>query len=252
VNELPALSVVVPTYNSVEFIAASLRELLAYLDARSARSELIVVDDGSMDATCEVVERELVRPGRGLLLRSAHNRGKGHAVRRGVLAASGERIVFTDADLAYPPSQIDALLVALDAGADVAIADRTSADSRFTLSPGFFGYLFTRHLSSRLFNRINRILLRIPYRDTQAGLKAFRGEVGRSLFARVTLEGFAFDVELLTLAHREGLRVVEVPVAYHYLSESSSVEFAWEAWKSLRDVLAVRRRVGSERRGGRS
>jgi dolichyl-phosphate beta-glucosyltransferase len=251
VSEQPALSVVVPTFNSVEFIAASLRELLSYLDARPARSELILVDDGSVDATCEIVERDVVRPGRGQLLRSAANRGKGHAVRRGVLAASGEQIVFIDADLAYAPSQIDALLDALDAGADLAIADRTSPDSRFTLSPGFFGYLFTRHLSSRLFNRINRAVLRIPYRDTQAGLKAFRGEVARALFARVTLESFAFDVELLTLAHREGLRVVEVPVAYHYFSEPSSVEFAWDAWRSLRDVIAVRRRVGSGRRGGR-
>lgn len=242
--ESPALSIIVPTFNSGAFIAASLRELLAYLVARPARSELIVVDDGSQDATCEIVERELVRPGLGQLLRIPENRGKGYAVRRGVLAAAGERIVFIDADLAYAPSQIDRLVAALAAGADVAIADRTSPDSRFTLSPGFFGYLFTRHLSSRLFNRVNRAVLRIPYRDTQAGLKAFRGEVARSLFARVKLDGFAFDVEVLTLAHRQGLCVAEVPVAFHYFSEPSSVDLARAGWQSLRDLIAVRRRVG--------
>ena len=103
---------------------------------RGRAVELIVVDDGSRDATCEIVERELAHSGAGQLIRTPHNRGKGHAVRSGVLAAKGNRIVFLDADLAYPASQIEVVVGALDGGADVAIADRTSPDSRFTLSPG--------------------------------------------------------------------------------------------------------------------
>ncbi|MGE0709969.1 MAG: glycosyltransferase [Planctomycetota bacterium] len=240
----PALTLVIPVYQGAAFLADTLRELEAWLAGRPAPTELIFVDDGSRDDGAARIEAALDRLPGARLLRSPRNCGKGHAVRQGVLASRGAQVAFTDADLAYPPEQVEVLLAALDRGADVAIADRSAPGSRVTLGADVLVYVWRRHLASRVFNRLTRLLLGIPYRDTQAGLKAFRGDVARALFQELELDGFAFDLELLALAHRRGLRVAEVPVVYRHLSEASTIHLGQDARHLLQDALEVRRRLG--------
>ena len=243
------LSVVIPMYNAGSVIEASIGELLSYFrgrrqdDYRDGASgvELILVDDGSTDDTPEIVERAIQNEATVRLIRYQPNRGKGHAVRMGVTAAVGEFVVFTDADLAYPPSQINKILGALIEGADVVVANRASQDTRFVMSPNIFSYLYTRHIASRLFNTVARQLLDIGIRDTQAGLKGFRREAATAILSRQRIIGFAFDLELLHIASRLGLRVVDVPILYRYFSEPTTVRLVEDGARALRDMLRIRR-----------
>jgi glycosyltransferase involved in cell wall biosynthesis len=234
------LSLVIPVFNGSPFIEASVAAALRYLEHAGDGTELIVVDDGSRDATATILE-SIAASGNGLrLLHSPENRGKGHAVREGMRAARGERVVFTDADLAYPLEEIGKILHALDDGADVAIATRVSPDSRFVMSPAFFSYLYTRHVGSRLFNRFVQHSLGLAVADCQAGLKGFRRAAAEAIFSRQTLEGFTFDVEVLFIALRLGLEVREVAVTFNYFSEPTTVDFLRDSWRALRDVLRLR------------
>jgi dolichyl-phosphate beta-glucosyltransferase len=174
------------------------------------------------------------------LVRNGANRGKGHAVRAGVLQSSGERVIFTDADLAYPLTEIDKIVRALDAGADVAIADRTAPQSLYHMSPAFFSYLYTRHLLSRVFNLMVRGWLGLGVRDCQAGLKGFRRAAADIVFSRQLLEGFAFDVELLYIARRFNLDIRQIPVEFRYFSEPSTVDFLRDSVCAMRDLVRVR------------
>ena len=177
---------------------------------------------------------------RWLLLRNDANRGKGFSVARGMAAARGARRVFTDADLAYPVDEIDAMVRELDDGADVVIACRVLPESRYLMSPSFFHYLYTRHLMSRLFNRVVRVALLPGILDTQAGLKAFTARAAELIFPRLTVAGFGFDVELLYIARKHGLRVRQTAVQYRYDDEPSTVRFAADAAAMLRDLARIR------------
>jgi dolichyl-phosphate beta-glucosyltransferase len=232
------LSLVIPAYNSAAFIADTLACATNFLARRGESWELIVVDDGSADGSAPLLS-ELAAANRSLrLVRNGANRGKGHAVRAGVLQSSGERVIFTDADLAYPLSEIEKIVRALDAGADLAIADRTSPQSLYHMSPAFFSYLYTRHVLSRVFNLMVRGWLGLTVRDCQAGLKGFRRAAADIIFQR--LEGFAFDVELLYIARRFNLEVRQIPVEFRYFSEPSTVDFLRDSLGAMRDLARVR------------
>lgn len=234
------LSLIIPSYNSAAFIADTLAGATAFLERRGEAWELIVVDDGSADGSAPLVS-DLAAANQSIrLIRNGANCGKGHAVRAGVLQSRGERVIFTDADLAYPLSEIDKIVRALDAGADVAVADRTSPDSLYHMSPAFFSYLYTRHLLSRAFNLMVRGWLGLEVRDCQAGLKGFRRAAADMVFSRQRLEGFAFDVELLYIARRFNLDVRQIPVEFHYFSEPSTVDFLRDSIGALRDLVRVR------------
>ncbi|MEO8605632.1 MAG: glycosyltransferase, partial [bacterium] len=235
------LSVIVPVYNGASFIAASLCALLAYLEAQGAGCELIVVDDGSTDGTLAKARTALAAARlRVRLLRSADNQGKGAAIVHGVREARGERIVFLDADLAYPPGEIATICDALDAGADVAIASRVHRDSRYVIRPSFFRYLYTRHVAGRVFNWLVRLTLLPGLSDTQAGLKGFRAAAARRVFAEPLPHGFSFDLGVLFRARQLSLAVREVGVCYRYDSEPSTVRFALDTLAVLRDLLSLR------------
>jgi dolichyl-phosphate beta-glucosyltransferase len=135
------LSLVIPAYNSAAFIAETLNGAITFLERRGETYELIVVDDGSSDGSAPLLSELAARYCAMRVIRNGANHGKGHAVRAGVLQSSGRRVVFTDADLAYPLSEIDKIVRTLDAGADVAIADRTAPQSLYHMSPEFFSYL---------------------------------------------------------------------------------------------------------------
>lgn len=205
-TEPPRISVVVPAYNEEWRILPTIAAVAGHMSARGEPWELIVCDDGSTDATVAQV--------RGLgfanltLLRSEQNRGKGDAVRRGMRAARGELVLFTDADLSTPIEQFDALAAPLRDGADVAIASRTAAGA----------LVQHRHLYRRIRSATLRGLVSLVFgvraSDTQCGFKLFTRQAAHDLFARQTMEGFSFDLEILYLAGRSGYRVVEVPVEW--------------------------------------
>jgi glycosyltransferase involved in cell wall biosynthesis len=227
----PALSIVLPCLDEAERLPATLRAYLAHYPAGRAEVELLVVDDGSTDGTSAVADRVAATDQRVRVLRTASNHGKGYAVRAGIRAAQGELVVFTDADGSYGPEQVDLVVAAL-AGAPVAIGARLGSQAGAGRP--------LRRLASRVFNRAMRLLLGLPFHDTQCGLKGFRHEAAAAVFGRARVDGFAFDAEMLLLARHLGLRVVEVPVRAEE-RPGSRVHLTADALRMLLDVWAVRR-----------
>jgi glycosyltransferase involved in cell wall biosynthesis len=237
-----SLSLIIPAYNEAARIGGTIREALAWLSDQPFATELIVVDDGSEDATADLAHRAVSELGRGRVVRIAH-RGKAAAVRAGMLAATCDQIAFSDADLATPLSYLTELRAALTAGCDIAIGSREGAGARRIGEPPY------RHLMGRVFNGLVRLLLVPGVHDTQCGFKLFRREVVRDLLrrsrlyrdGRQTISGprvTAFDVELLTIARRNGYRICPVPVVWRY-GEGSKVRPARDTWHNVRDVLDV-------------
>lgn len=203
-----ALSLILPALDEARRLPPYLESVRAYLEANFGQAyEVIVVDDGSRDETAAAVERLASQWPQLRLLRHAQNEGKGAAVRTGVLAAGGELLLFADADGAAPIEELARLAAAIAAGADVAIGSRLAADTAVRRSRHWY-----RGLAGRLFALAARRLLRIPALDTQCGFKMFRAPAGRRLFAAIKETRYLFDLELLLLAQRFGLRVVEVPI----------------------------------------
>jgi dolichyl-phosphate beta-glucosyltransferase len=207
----PELSVVIPAYNEAARLPPYLAAVRRYLEARYAdRVEVIVVDDGSDDGLADILAREAATWPALRCVRHPINRGKGAAVRTGVLQTRGDRVLFADADGATPIDEESRLAAALRAGADAAVA------SRLVAAPGARRERRrVRGLLGRLFAALARRLLRLGVRDTQCGFKMFQGDLARRLFERVTETGYLFDLELLALAARSGCRIDEVPVTWH-------------------------------------
>jgi glycosyltransferase involved in cell wall biosynthesis len=238
----PSLSLIIPAYNEATRIAGTIREAVAWLTGQSFDTELIVVDDGSDDATADLADRALSQLGRGQVLRIPHG-GKAAAVRAGMLAATCEQVAFSDADLATPLPYLTELRAALAGGCDIAIGSREGAGARRLGEPSY------RHLMGRVFNGLVRLLLVPGVHDTQCGFKLFRAEVARDLLLRSRLyrEGSqvisgprvtAFDVELLTIARLNGYRICPISVVWSY-GEGSKVRPARDTWHNVRDVLQV-------------
>lgn len=246
----PHLTLVIPVFNGARFLRDSLLQCWQWLAGRGQPGELLVVDDGSDDATPQILAEfadRVAGPGRApavdfRCLRNATNRGKGFSVRRACRHARGRHVVFNDADLTYPVENVAELVAVLEQGADVAIGSRMHADSRYVVSPSFFRKLYTRHFMGRAFNLLVRALVVRGVLDTQAGLKGFSRDAARTLAARVRLDRFSFDVELLFVARRLGLRIAECPVLFLYRKEPSTVRFARDSLAMLRDMLRIRLR----------
>lgn len=236
------LSIIVPAYNSESFIVRSLETLESFIKNLAYTTELIVVDDGSTDNTYAIVKEWMDRPKSyyARVIGLDKNLGKGGGVTKGMLEAKGKYRVFLDADLAYEPPQILRIVGALEEGNDVATACRVDADSRYTISPAFFHYLYTRHLASRLINMVLRYTV-IPHcRDSQAGLKGFTAVAAEKIFSRLTIFGFPFDIEVLFLADKMGLRSREVAIEHRYFSEPTTVVFMQDGMSIGSSVLKIR------------
>jgi len=231
------LSVVVPAYREAGRIGDTVRALrtaLAGVD-RDGGVELIVVDDGSSDGTGDLA----AAAGADQVVALPSNRGKGAAVRAGVLAARGRTIAFTVADLSYAPDQLVRLLVEAEAGWDVVVGSRKHIETNVLVKGRRL-----RELSGRVFNVLTLGILLGQYRDTQCGLKAFRSDVARLLFSAARIDGFAFDVELFHLVERYRLSLLEVPVDLAN-SETSTVRVGVEGIRMMRDLFRVRRWASS-------
>ncbi len=235
----PYLSVVIPAFDEARRIERSLREITHYLEQRPFPSEVIVVDDGSRDETARLVEafarawssdRVSVR-----LLQNARNVGKGYSVRRGFLSARGEIVLFTDADLSTPIAEAERLLPLIEReGVDIAFGSR-GLDRRFIVKP----QSRARRWAGRIFNVLVRLFTGLPFADTQCGFKAYRRVSLLPIFRSQRLYGFGFDVEILYLARKRGLRLRETPVQWSH-AEGTKVRLLRDAWHMGMDLLRLR------------
>lgn len=233
----PDLSVVIPCFNERNRLPPTVRAVEKYLRESNRRSELIIVDDGSSDGTADIVD-EMIRQGVKLhLLRHDHNRGKGAAVRTGMLAATGQVVLFTDADLSTPIADVDVLLRAITAGADVAIGSRALDRSLIEVHQPWI-----RDRMGRVFNLFVQAILLPGLKDTQCGFKAFRREAARDLFGATLADGFEFDTEVLYRAKRSGLAIREVPVHWRN-NPDTRVNAVLDSAKMLLALFRIRRIV---------
>jgi dolichyl-phosphate beta-glucosyltransferase len=238
-SQLPAvaLSVVVPVYNESHRLPATLERVAAYLALRDRTFEVLVVDDGSTDGTAQAARVTLGRLGiRGQVLRHEPNRGKGASVRRGMLAAGGRQVLFTDADLSTPIEEIERLEAALGTGAHVAIGsraiDRSTVEKRQNPLRDGLG---------RLFNLVVRTAVLPGIRDSQCGFKLFAGDAVEPIFSRQRIDGFGFDVEALAIARALGYSIAEVPV--RWINDPDSRVGVLQGAKAFLDPLRVRVRL---------
>lgn len=234
----PALSIVIPAYNESADIEATLEAAEATLRHADLRGEIIVVDDGSRDATAQLAARYAEGHPSVRLMRNERNRGKGYSVRRGILEARGEIVLFTDADSSTPLSEMHKLLAAIrSGGADGAIGSRALPESSIERPQPWF-----RRTMGWVFRQLVRMFILPGFRDTQCGFKAFRAEAAREVFRRVTLEGFAFDVEALFIARKLGYHITEVPVRW-LDSHDSRVHPVRDPARMFFDLLRIRLRA---------
>ncbi len=234
INPAPDLSIIVPAYNEESRLPGSLEKIASYINARKRNTEVIVVDDGSTDRTAAMAEQFCGKIRNMRILLNETNRGKGFSVRHGSLEAKGNMILFTDADLSAPIEEADKLLEALN-DHDVAIGSRAMNRKLIEAHQSAF-----REFAGVLFNKIVRIILRLPFVDTQCGFKAFRRERCQIIFEQQTIERFGFDPELLYLARRHGLSSVEVPVRWAH-SPATKVSMLRDSLQMFADVFMIRR-----------
>jgi len=231
------LSVVIPAFNEELRIGPTLERLHAHLAARPMSYEILVVDDGSRDRTREVVEAAAARIPNVVLVCQPRNRGKGAAVRRGMLAARGRVRVMWDADSSTPPGELPRLLAPIATGkVEIAIGSRYAAGARTVKQPRY------RVIWSRLCNKFIQRWLVPRVLDTQCGFKAFTSAAALNLFGSATIDGWAFDLEILALARRRGFAIEEVGVEWKD-DGRSRVNPLTDFWKVIREALTIRRNL---------
>lgn len=225
------LSFIIPAYNEAERIGASLEKGIAYFTGQPYTWEIVVVDDGSRDATADVVERFADRGVR--LLRQPRNMGKGAAVRRGMLEAQGDIRIFSDADFSTPVEETERALEHLKTY-DVAIGSRAIDRSYVKVHQPWY-----REMMGNIFNLFVQALAVSGIKDTQCGFKGFRAKVAEDVFGRTKIDGFSFDVEALYIARKLGYSIKEFPVHW-YNDERSTLNPVTDAIRMFRELLKVR------------
>lgn len=212
----PKFSIVIPAYNEHKRIGETLRLILDYVHEQRWNAEVVAVDDGSRDDTADIINGFASENPEVRLVRNAGNQGKGYSVRNGMMHARGQYLLFTDADLSSPISEAPKLFAALDAGADLAIGSRwLNPDLQFQRQP------LKRRIYSRAFNLYLRLLLGLRFRDTQCGFKAFTRHAAEAIFPLQQITRWGFDPEILHIAYKKKLKVVEVPVIWGHDERST-------------------------------
>lgn len=227
------VSFVIPAYNESKRIGATLRRMCEYFGRQSYTHEIVVVDDGSVDGTVDLVRSEFpsVR-----VLSYQPNQGKGCAVKRGMLSARGKYRFYYDADGSTPIEELDKTWPLFDQGAEIVIGSRSLPDSDVQVRQNLM-----RQTMGRTFNKILKVVLRETVIDTQCGFKGFTAESTSAVFSRQTMNGFAFDAELLHIARKHGLRIAEIPVRW-LNSPDSRVSMFSDSLRMLQDVVRIRLR----------
>ncbi len=232
--EAPQYSIVIPAFNEQARIGATLDKVLTCVKVHGWSAEVLVVNDGSRDRTAAIVQSMAAQHTNLRLIENPGNRGKGYAVRNGILQARGAIVMFTDADLSAPMDEAELLFTALANGADVAIGSRWLDRSRQTLQQPIY-----RRFFGRCFNWLTRLVMHLPLADTQCGFKAFRRDAARAIFIRQRIERWGFDPEILYIALRLGLRVEEVAVTWGH-DERSRISYLKDGLKMIEELLRVR------------
>lgn len=229
----PFLSVIIPAYNEERRLPVTLPQVLAFAEAQDYTVEVLVVDNASTDHTAEIVHRMLAAHPM-LSLHYQPVRGKGAAVRKGMMEGRGEYLLIYDADMAMPVREISKFLPPALTGCEVAIASREAPGAVRYHEPWY------RHLMGRVFNLLVRLLAVPGVQDTQCGYKCFQRQAARDIFTTQRIDGWAFDVEILHIALLRGYRIVEVPIEWHY-GEGSRISPLRDSWNMVREVLRIRR-----------
>jgi glycosyltransferase involved in cell wall biosynthesis len=227
-------SIVIPAYNESRRIVPTLEKVLAYIAQQRWDAELIVVNDGSRDDTADIVRRFAEKNPTIRLIENPGNRGKGYSVRNGMLHAQGELLLFSDADLSSPIEEAVKLFKVIEEGADVAIGSRwLRAELQTERQP------FYRQLFGRVYNLILRVVLGLKFKDTQCGFKAFTRRAAQAVFPRQRIERWGFDPELIFLAQRQQLKVVEVPVKWAH-DDRGTISPLRDGTRMFLEVMKIR------------
>jgi len=230
------ISIVIPAYNEAERILPTIARIDEYCRLRFHGFEIIVVNDGSRDDTREVVLREKDKTASLRYEGYKPNKGKGYAIRRGVMISAGGIILVSDADLSTPIEEMEKLLAHYDAGCDIVIGSRALAESDIVVKQPWW-----RQFMGKTFNAFVRSLLSMNFKDTQCGFKLFSGACGRDIFGRASIDRFAYDVEILYLAQKAGFRIEEVPIRW-LNSPASKVNPVTDSLQMLKDLIKLRLR----------
>jgi glycosyltransferase involved in cell wall biosynthesis len=230
----PKYSIVIPAYNEHARIPATLEAVVSCIRANGWSTEVIVVNDGSRDDTAQLVRSFAEHAPEVQLLENPGNRGKGYSVRNGVLHARGEIVLFTDSDLSAPIEEADRLFAAIAAGADIAIGSRWLESGRQTHRQPLYRQIF-----GRCFNAVTRMVMRLPFVDTQCGFKAFTRAAAQTVFQLQTIERWGFDPEILFIALKRGYTVKEVPVSWAH-DERSRMSYLKDGLQMLKELAIIR------------
>ena len=230
----PQLSIVIPAYNESARIEATLERVMSCVEAQGWDAEVLVVDDGSKDDTAEIIHHWMARYPRLHLIQNPGNRGKGYSVRNGLLQAAGDIVMFTDADLSAPMEEAGLLIAAIENGADVAIGSRWMDRTRQTIHQPLYRQFF-----GRCFNAITRLVMGLPFKDTQCGFKAFRRESAQVIFRLQRIERWGFDPEILFISRKLKYKITEVPVTWGH-DERSRMSYLKDGMKMLEEMAVIR------------
>lgn len=229
----PFLSIIIPAYNEEHRLPRTLEQIFAFLDKQSYTAEILIVENGSNDRTFEVAQK-FAKQRKRVHLFMEEKRGKGNAVRRGMLEAQGQYRFLCDADLSMPIPEVNKFLPPVLKDVDIAIGSREVSGAVRYNEPHY------RHFTGRIFNTLIQWLVLPDLEDTQCGFKCFRAEVAEDVFRYQTLTGWSFDVEILYIAERKGYRIQEIPINWYFKADTKISVFQ-DSWQMFLDLLSIRR-----------
>ena len=231
------MSIILPAYNEEKRLGPTLERILEYLENKPWEAEIVVVDDGSSDGTVRLVDEWIKKDERIRLVRNPENKGKGFAVRNGMMHAKGRYRLFSDSDLSTPIEELDKLLAYIGGRVDVTIGSRSIPGSDVRVPQPFY-----RVLMGKIFNLIVRLMFQTKMRDTQCGFKLFTRAAAEDVFPKAVVNRFGFDVEILFLAEKLGYKVKEVPVVW-INSEETKVSAVRDSVDMFIDLFRIRMRL---------
>jgi len=229
------LSIIIPAYNEEKRIGATLSKIYEFLKDKKYDFEVIAVDDGSVDNTVSIIsESRLAKENKLKILRNGDNKGKGYSVKRGIINSGGDYVLFSDADLSTPIEELDKFLNSMPEGCDMVIGSRSIKDSDIKVRQPWY-----RESMGKIFNFFVKLLLIREFNDTQCGFKLIKGDAARELAGLMKINGFAFDVEMLYLAHKKGYKIKEKGVSWNNSAETK-VRLLHSSTSMFLDLLRIK------------